>query len=82
MSEVFQELHEELSCHLDAIKEHFIAGARVTLVVRFPDSRKDNSCVLSDDDLEGAIMAIRDLQARCPGAIPGSACIAPPRQVH
>jgi hypothetical protein len=56
-----ERLHDRIAPHLDAIKRHFKAGAKITLLVRSPELPGDTSVILTDDDIEAAIA---ELQAK------------------
>jgi len=54
-----EQVREEISDHLDAVKRLFKPGVRVTILVRtpdFPDGSRD--LVLTDDDLDAALSAL------------------------
>lgn len=55
-------LHEDLSADLDRIARRF-KDPKITLVVRAPEL-KDGDVVLTNDNLESAIEAIRRLEAK------------------
>lgn len=55
------QLHDDLSRDLERIAKRFKPGAKLTLVVRHP-SLSDADVVLTDDDTEAAIAAIRKLE--------------------
>lgn len=57
------ELRAEAALHLDRIGELFKPPIRLTLLVRSPDLA-DGDFLLTDDDLDAAVKAIRRLQLR------------------
>ena len=47
-----QEVSEEISVHLDCIKEYFIPGAKITLIIRASDDEMGvKDFVMTDDTL-------------------------------
>lgn len=59
---VFDQLHENLSVHLDEILKHFKPGAKVTVVIRNPSVPGHSGLVIGNDDLDEAIAEIRRRQ--------------------
>ena len=59
---LLQQLHLNLDYYLQRIAGHF-KNPKITLVIRNPDLA-DGDVVLSDDDPEAAIVAIRRLQEK------------------
>lgn len=57
-----RELHHDLCGYLEQIAKHF-KSCKITLIVRSPELN-DGDVLLSDDNLDEAIAAIRRLQAR------------------
>ena len=55
-------LHEDLQTDLDRIYARF-KNPKITLIIRSPDI-SDGDVVISNDDLESAIGAVRRLQAK------------------
>lgn len=49
---------DEISSHMNDIISLFKPGAKITVVVRFPDL-PDRDLIMSDDELEGVIEACR-----------------------
>lgn len=77
MSAVLDQLHNDLSDDLDRVLRRFKPGVKVTLVIRDPNNT-ERDVVIGDDDLDGAIEAIRRRVAASPhGASPPCANTSP-----
>lgn len=58
MSDVLDQLHDDLSRDLHRIKKRFKPGVKVTLVIRRPDN-VEADVVIGDDDLNETIATIQ-----------------------
>jgi len=63
MSKKLAQLHEAIAEQLEIVRLLFKGEAKITIIVRNPDV-EDGDVILSDDDFESAIAAIRHLQAK------------------
>ena len=61
-----QAVAEAMSDHIDAILTLWKPGAKVTVVVRHPDST-EKDFVMGNDTLDGAIEALERSKGRKPG---------------
>ncbi len=62
------DLHHSIQSHLIEIERLFVSP-KITIIVRAP-RLADGDVILSNDDLELAIAAIRNLQSRDPAVKP------------
>lgn len=78
MSEVLDQLHNDLSADLERVKRRFKPGVKVTLVIRRPYN-VEADVVIGDDDLSEAIAAINRRVAASPqGDKPPCKDMSPP----
>lgn len=68
MSSVLRNLHANIADSLEDIRRLFV-NPKITLIVRNPDV-SDGDVILTDDDFEKAIEAIRHLQANPTHVLP------------
>jgi hypothetical protein len=79
MSQQLRNLQANIADSLEDIRELFLGDPKITLIVRNPNV-EDGDVILSDDDFELAIAAIRHLQAKAAHTFPptGQRAAAPP----
>lgn len=65
MSEALKQLHSEICAHLEEIVLLFKSRPKITLMIRNPEL-DDGDVLISDDDADLAIEAIRRLEHRIP----------------
>jgi hypothetical protein len=70
-----QQLHYDISEDLERIAKRFKGRPKITLIVRNPELA-DGDVLISDDDFEQAIAAIRRLKDREP-VVQGQTCHLP-----
>lgn len=65
MARTLEQVHSEMQWHADQIERMFRSGAKVTIIVRNP-SIEDADTLVTKDDIDAVVDAIRSLQAQEP----------------